>query len=510
MKTIPTYIQRRLSLKLGLSIMLVVAIIFLITATFLFSITKEYVRQASIIRATQVLDESERRMKEVVNEENPDFLKLSQTVTAIAPYPNSSSIMTDKDGTYLIHPDTTKVKRESIFSDPDPKAREDVIPLGKAMIAGESGMQQLVVDGQDAFVFYRPMGHNGWSMAIVCPESDVFDGYNQLLRKVWIIIAIGLLVILLFCYQTVRGAVVPLKMLERQSRDIANGHLDNILPQTTRSDTIGQLQNSFVEMQQSLVKYVNDLQQMNKDMEARNQELSIANEMALEANQKKTDFVQDMMHQIHTPLNIVCGFVQVLEDNRHDLPDDETRKIISMMQENAKKISHIARLLVSSSGADYQESLKKREDICCNSLCREVAAAFQPTSPLLVKFDIATSVPDTLTIYSNKDSIREILSELLDNANKFTQQGSITLECFQPSPDTISFAVSDTGIGIAEDDRERIFTQFTKLNSFTEGIGLGLPLCRQTAQILGGALQLDTTYQGGARFVLTLNNTLSP
>ena len=506
MKTIPTYIQRRLSLKLGLSIMLVVAVIFLITATFLFSITKEYVRQACIIRATQVLDDSERRMAEVVNEENPDFLELSQTVTTIAAYPNSSSIMIDKDGTYLIHPDTAKVMQESIFSDPDPKAKKDVVPLGKAMIAGEEGMQQLIVDGQDALIFYRPMGQNGWSMAIVCPESDVFGGYNQLVRTVWIIIAVGLLVILLFCYQTVRRAVIPLKLLDSQSRDIANGHLDNILPQTSRSDTIGQLQNSFVEMQQSLVKYVNDLQQMNKDMELRNQELAIANELALEANEKKTDFVQDMMHQIHTPLNIISGFVQVLEDNYHDLPDDETRKIISMMQDNVKKISHIARLLVSSSGADYQESLKKREDINCNSLCREVAASFHPTSPLLVKFNIATSVPDTLTICSNKDSIQEIITEMLDNANKFTQQGSITLECFQPSSDTVSFAVSDTGIGIAKDDREYIFTQFTKLNSFTEGIGLGLPLCRQTAQMLGGDLQLDTTYQGGARFVLTLNN----
>lgn len=527
MKTLLTYIQQRLSLKLGLSIMIVVAVGFLFSATLLFSIAKGYVRQASIINATQILEDTERRMTKVINDVDPDFFKayggdhlthsvmeddsigqilksLSQIITPIASYPHSSSIMIGRDGTYLIHPDTTKLIRQTIFSDPDPKAKEDVIPLGEAMIAGKSGMQQLVVDGQDAFVFYRPIGQYGWSMAIVCPEADVFDGYNQLLRKVWTVIVVGLLVILLFCFQTVRRAVVPLKMLERQSRHIADGHLDDILPQTTRSDSIGQLQNSFVEMQQSLVKYVNDIQQVNKDMEQRNQELARANERVIEANEKTTAFVQDMMHQIRTPLNIISGFMQVLDENIHDLPDDETKNIISMMQDNSRKISRIARLLVASSMTGQRAVPQKRTTFSCNSLCREIEAVFQPNNPRLVKFKIVTHVPDTFTICSNKESIKEILFELLDNANKFTQQGRITLECFQPSPGgSVSFAVSDTGIGIAESDRDRIFAQFTKVNIFTEGIGLGLSLSQQTARMLGADLVLDTTYQGGARFVLT-------
>ena len=154
---------------------------------------------------------------------------------------------------------------------------------------------------------------------------------------------------------------------------------------------------------------------------------------------------------------------------------------------------------------DQSATALKRTTFSCNSLCRELEMAFQPNSPRLVKFRVITHVPDTLTIRSNKESIKEILIELLDNANKFTQQGCITLECSQPTPDNVAFVVCDTGIGIAEIDHERIFTQFTKVNSFTEGVGLGLSLSKQTAQMLGGDLVLDTTYQGGARFVLTLN-----
>ena len=635
MKTLPTYIQQRLSLKLGLSILLVVTVVFLISATFLFSITRGYVKQASIVNATQILDNTALRitgiMKEVetaadsvslmmVNQLNPDtlinktreilesnphfhscsismepdyfkaygryfsvysvkesdtihtalygndqfqyfdldwyrkpkeqnrgcwidpFLNanpqseytieiitsysrpiydndgrfvgviaidllqkwLSQTITSVASYPHSSCIIIGKEGNYFVHPDTAKLIHETIFSDPDPRAEKDVIPLGHDMIEGKSGMRQLIVDGQNAYVFFRPIGHEGWSTAIVCPESDVFSGYNQLLVTVWIIIGVGLIVIVVSCYQIIRKAVVPLKMLERQSRRIANGHLDDILPTTTRTDTIGLLQNSFVDMQQSLVKYVNDVQQMNKDMELRNEELTKASELAREANRKTTDFVQDMMHQIRTPLNIISGFVQVLEENFHKLPDDEARNIISMMQDNARKINHIARMLVASSEKGGREMLKKREVIGCNSLCHEVASAIQLTNQRLVQFNITTKVPDTLTICSNKEGIKNILTELLDNANKFTQQGSITLECSQPDSHTVAFTVSDTGIGIAEADRERIFTQFTKVNYFSEGIGLGLWLSRQTAKELGGDLTLDTTYQGGSRFVLTI------
>jgi signal transduction histidine kinase len=440
----------------------------------------------------------------------------SQTVTAVAPYPHSSSIMIGSKGNYLVHPDTAKLIRQTIFSDPDPRAREDVVLLGRDMIDGKSGMRQLVVDGQDAYIFFRPVGRNrsgveragtGWSMAIVCPESDVFSGYNHLLYTVWIIIAVGLLVILFVSYQTVRRAVIPLKLLERQASHIAIGHLDDILPETSRSDTIGQLQNSFVEMQQSLVKYVNDIRQMNEDLEQRNQEQVRANELVREASRKKTAFVQDMMHQIRTPLNIISGFVQVLEENFHELPDDETKNIISMMQDNSKKISRIVRLLVSASeaGTDRGAIPLIREPIGVAALCHEVAETFQPTNPGIVKFNVVTRVSDELTIHSDRESIKHILTELLDNANKFTQKGSITLECSQPDSHTVCFAVSDTGIGIAADDRERIFGQFTKVSYFTEGVGLGLSLSKRAAQTLGGDLQLDTSYQGGARLVLTLN-----
>jgi signal transduction histidine kinase len=96
------------------------------------------------------------------------------------------------------------------------------------------------------------------------------------------------------------------------------------------------------------------------------------------------------------------------------------------------------------------------------------------------------------------------LEELLYNANKFTNYGSITISNKQLDSKHLCFRISDTGCGIPLDDREKIFNQFTKLNNFNEGLGMGLYLCRRLATLLGGTLDLDITYTNGASFVLIL------
>ena len=427
---------------------------------------------------------------------------LSQEITAVKPYPNSSSIIIGSKGQYLVHPDTLKLIRESIFSDPDPKAKGVVDSLGRKMLAGESGVQQMVVDGNDALLFYCPVGKANWSMAIVCPESDVFSGYNRLLYMVWAIVGLGLLVILLFCYQAISTAIAPLQLLH-QAHDIAEGHYSNRLPKTSREDTVGQLQNSFADMQASLSAYVDDIRQINAEMEQRNRELAAANEKALEADRKKTAFLQDMMHQIRTPLNIICGFAQVLNDSFHELPPDESRNITQMMQDNARKMTHITRLLLGFASPTSHIVLKK-ETFSCNEVCREVVDNCRLANPSTVQLRFETILPDDFTIHTDKQRVQLILEELLDNANKFTQQGTITVSCGQKDQQTVTIRVSDTGIGIAKTDRKNIFTQFVKIDLFTEGVGLGLPLSKRAAQRIGGDLVLDEAYDQGAAFVLTI------
>ena len=430
--------------------------------------------------------------------------RISEAVTKVEAYPNSSAIMLSHDGRYIVHPDTAKLIRQTIFSDPAPQAQHDVIRLGEAMLAGQSGMQQLIVDGQDAYIFYRPLERTGWSIAIVCPASDVFSNHKRLLYSVWTIIGLSFLVLLVLCYQSIRRIIIPLNQLALQTQRIAEGHLDESLPPSNRHDALGQLQNSFIQMQQSLHKHINDIQQINDEMEQRNKELVKANQLVKEADKQKTAFVQDMSHQIRTPLNIINGFTQVLSGDHHGIRDNELNDIITRMRSSAKALSHITRMIVASSSSDSNRLKGELTTFSCNKLCQEAISSIIPMNPNTVSITVKTDLPDDFTIHSDREALLFTLVELLNNANKFTKQGSITLECSLADSQTIAFAVSDTGIGIADNDRERIFTQFMKINNFTEGVGLGLPLSLQTAQMLGGDLTLDDSYHGGSRFVLKI------
>ena len=431
---------------------------------------------------------------------------LSEAVTQIKPFPNSSAIMIGRTGTYLVHPDTAKLYRETIFSDADPRVRRDITSLGKAMIAGHSGMMLTIVDGKDSYIFYRPLERTGWSIAIVCPASDVFRRYNQLLYAVWIMIGFGLLMLLLICYQTVRKAMQPLKQLSHQAQHIANGNFEEPLSESQRSDSVGRLTNSFTLMQHSLASSVSDIRQVNAELEQRYEELARAYQLKMEANEQKTAFIRNMFHQIRTPLNIISGFTQVLSSSIGELSEEEIADITSRMMSSAKSINHISKILTASAG--HNNLTGETTTFSCNALCREAAASEKLNVPDKVEIKVESNVPDTFTIHTNREALLSILDELLDNANKFTLEGCITINCSLENADII-ISVSNTGDKIPAGARDHIFIPFTKLDSFTEGIGLGLTLSRHIAHQLGGDITYDDTYDNGTRFIVKIPINLS-
>ena len=431
---------------------------------------------------------------------------LSEAVTQIKPFPNSSAIMIGRTGTYLVHPDTAKLYRETIFSDADPRVRRDITSLGKAMIAGHSGMMLTIVDGKDSYIFYRPLERTGWSIAIVCPASDVFRRYNQLLYAVWIMIGFGLLMLLLICYQTVRKAMQPLKQLSHQAQHIANGNFEEPLSESQRSDSVGRLTNSFILMQHSLASSVSDIRQVNAELEQRYEELARAYQLKMEANEQKTAFIRNMFHQIRTPLNIISGFTQVLSSSIGELSEEEIADITSRMMSSAKSINHISKILTASAG--HNNLTGETTTFSCNALCREAAASVKLNVPDKVEIKVESNVPDTFTIHTNREALLSILDELLDNANKFTLEGCITINCSLENADII-ISVSNTGAKIPAGARDHIFIPFTKLDSFTEGIGLGLTLSRHIAHQLGGDITYDDTYDNGTRFIVKIPINLS-
>ena len=206
---------------------------------------------------------------------------LSNTISAVKPYPNSYSIMVGHGGTYFVHPDTTKLLNETIFT--ETMEREDTAKtaLGHAMQRGEEGMRQLTVDGVDSYVFYKPLGETGWSMAIVCPESDIFGGFDRLRRTVMTIVTVGLLLMLFFFIRIITSELQPLRRLAQEAETIASGQFDTKLPDFKRTDEIGQLSHSFGNMQNSLVSYIEELKTTTAQKASIESELNVASSIQM-------------------------------------------------------------------------------------------------------------------------------------------------------------------------------------------------------------------------------------
>lgn len=206
---------------------------------------------------------------------------LSETIAAVKPYPNSYSIMIGRGGTFFVHPDSTKLFYQTIFTETLEREDPDRTALGKAMQAGEEGMKQMVINGQNCYVFYKPLGTTNWSMGLVCPERDILSGYKRLQQAVLIIVVLGLLLMLDLISRVIRNELEPLSELNRQAKTIAAGHFQEELVDEGRIDEIGQLNRSFAGMQHSLINYIDELKQTTAQKASIEHELKVASDIQM-------------------------------------------------------------------------------------------------------------------------------------------------------------------------------------------------------------------------------------
>ena len=206
---------------------------------------------------------------------------LSKTISEVKPYPNSYSIMIGRGGTYFVHPDTTKITRQTIFTQTLEHPDTAMTALGYAMQRGEEGVKHMNIDGKESYVFYKPLGHTGCSMAIVCPESDIFSGFDRLRRTIMTIVTVGLLLMLYLFIRIITRELKPLRRLAKEAETIASGQFDAVLPDFQRTDEIGQLSHSFGNMQQSLVKYIDELKTTTAQKASIESDLRIASDIQM-------------------------------------------------------------------------------------------------------------------------------------------------------------------------------------------------------------------------------------
>ena len=438
------------------------------------------------------------------------LLRLSKNITAEKPYPNSYFMMIGNEGHYFIHPDSTKLFTHTIFEDVDPREQADLIALGHEMTAGNQGSMSVVIDGTPCLVCYQPMHGTGWSLAIVYPESDILGSYHSLGYIIGLLIALGLLAILLFCHRAVAQAIKPINQLLTKAQTIASGNYEVHIPKSKREDAVGHLQNSFATMLQSLNFHMGSIRYTTEQTENRNKELLQAMQMAEEADRHKTTFIQNVTHQIRTPLNIIMGFSQVLRDDvstasvRSGLSEEEMKSIADTMKHNAQILNRMVQMLFDSSATGITEEMKnqKEEMVSCNEVAHE---SIQYTKEHFPHLDIHfhTDVPDDFCINTNRIDLMRSLREILYNSAKYSDGKNIQLH-IESTDNSVRFVFEDTGKGISKADHDLIFEPFTKVDDLSEGLGLGLPLAKSHVLKMGGTITLDADYKNGCRFIIEL------
>ena len=431
---------------------------------------------------------------------------LSQVISAYKPYPNAYSVMLGADGQYLIHPDTAKLMKKTIFSDADTKNNQDLITLGHDMVSGNSGMLTVKIRGKRCLVLYKSLKRAPWSIALVCPESDILAGYTKLLYILIPLLVFGLLVILAFCLNVITSMVTPINELTDKLSYITHGHYNEPIERTSRRDVIGRLQNNFAEMQEALSKHITSLQEVNNVTCKLNSELEKASVMARKADESKSEFLKDVTHQIRTPLNIINGFTQVLRDDSGSIPRDEVEGLIDTMQYNAVGMNRMINMLLVAANTGKDVKVNVMEEVNVHELVDMLTYLYAHTPPYTVDLVTDIKMLDTFTVRSNREFLGKALAELLFNAKKFTTDGHVKLTAMT-SGITVIFMVEDTGPGISEETQARLFDNFEKGNIFDEGLGMGLPTCRQMIRMIGGELKFDAKYTEGSRFVVVIPNS---
>ncbi|RPH34273.1 MAG: response regulator [Bacteroidales bacterium] len=243
----------------------------------------------------------------------------------------------------------------------------------------------------------------------------------------------------------------------------------------------------------------------------RTKDLKIAKDKAEESDMLKTAFLANMSHEIRTPMNAIVGFSNLLE---HETLPEERMEYVKQINSNADILMNLINDIIDISMIESGQIKTNITSVSISALLNELLALFEMEKHKINKSHISIMLDynhnlESLEILTDSNRLKQVLSNIISNALKFTHKGSIVIGFKQNNPYKTLFFVKDTGIGIAPCNEEAIFERFSKFNSEPEamlfpGTGLGLTICRELIHLLGGNIWFDSVINEGSTFYFTL------
>ena len=307
---------------------------------------------------------------------------LSQIVLAVKPFPNSYSVLLSRGGLYIVHPDKEKLsKHMTVFTHQDEDVDPQLLETAEEMTAGETGHHAFRMNGEDYYIFYKPFQRSkeygipmetlGWSAGLVCLEDDIFGDFNHLTYLVLIITVVGMLLFFVVCRWMVRRQMKPLRLMTESARRIAQGHLDEPVPNAQREDEIGQLQDHFQQMQRSLAAKASEQERLTAMLQKRNEELGKAYGQVQGSDRMKTTFLHYMTTQMTVPSDLIEKSVTKLSNNYHDIPVQEADYEVGVIKTQSETVLDLLDHMVEALELEAEDAKKIEEEIIGKEVSHE-------------------------------------------------------------------------------------------------------------------------------------------
>jgi len=465
------------------------------------SITYPCISDSGKFIGTAGLDLALDRIREIVNQ--LDFNK--ETVFLVS-----------RNGRIVSHPDESL-----ILGAKAPGARIEDLADGAATLSKSAGMKVIGVDGQVRRIYWYTSASSGWKLVLNVSNSTILAPVRTLAFQIGLLSAGAILTMLTLLAWIARRTISPILALTDVVKQASQGNYNSLQIQSLsgRKDEIGLLSHTFSELHSEIQRRENQLQSWNQrltelvaertdQLQKALNDAEHAKNQALQASQVKSEFLANMSHELRTPMNAIIGYSEMLiEEHSPSSEHKETIEDLNKIQFAGKHLLNIINDVLDFSKIEAGRMTLYLEKIDVEELIREVAKTVQP---LFLKgnnkFETRCQ-PNLGTIFSDQTKIRQTLFNLLSNAAKFTQEGSVELSV-QRNHDTICLNVRDSGIGMDEAQIGRLFEPFTQADASTTrkygGTGLGLTISRHFCEMLGGSITVTSQVGHGSNFQVTL------
>jgi len=416
--------------------------------------------------------------------------------------------LVDAHGNLIAHKDSTLVLKRMNLREVDGVKKFLRNPTRPDLTPAQEGRG---LTGKPVLVTYAPVPELGWAVILEEPIDAALANVEILKRYAGVLLLLGLVigaVIIAWVSSRITG---PIRALHQGAKIIGSGNLGYRV-NIDSGDEIEWLGQEFNKMAGELNISYATLEQKVKDktseLEKANSQLETVNRTLVKANKAKDEFLRIMSHELRTPLNVLLGYSQLVKDGTfgtiNQKQENALDKVIGRAKELMNMISEILRATSIEAGKVKAEMFQ----IHMGELLDDLKSSYDLPldKDLTFKWDYPA---EPRTISTDGDKLKHILQNLINNAVKFTDEGSITLPArYFPEAQAAEFKVVDTGIGIDQEKIPSIFEMFHQIDSSETrkhgGVGLGLYIVKKYTEVLGGQIQVNSEPGKGSAFTVTI------